>query len=178
MAKTIFKLLLLLIIFDLAAAQSVTFEYDAAGNRVKRSSGPDLRPLIVMPDAGFIKPSALTKNAELRLYNVGGPSTIASGLIAIYIYPPSNNFTIALGNPSIGWSIIYNAAGNYYTLSSTTSSIPYGSLNFKAIPLTINALPTVSNGKYATVFEVADGSGGETNNLNNTIGIELVVSGL
>jgi|GEM_PF-5605671 len=139
--------------------------------------GPDLRPLIVMSDVGFIKPSALSKNATLRLYNVGGVGTTATGLITVYIYPPNDKFTIALG-ASPDWSLTYNSGGNYYTLTSINTTINYGAAEYKTVNLNITAVSTVSKGKYGILFEVDGGSGGETNNLNNTVGVEIGVSGI
>jgi hypothetical protein len=140
------------------------------------ASIPDLRPLYVMSDVGFIKPSALTKNATLRIYNVGEASSISTGPITVYIYPPNNQFTVALGT-SPGWSLSYDAIDNYYTLTSTTTSVSFGSANFKPVNLVITAASSVSKGKYAVNFEIADGSGDETNSLNNTVPIEVTVSG-
>lgn len=139
-------------------------------------SVPDLRPLYVMSDVGFIKPSALTKNATLRIFNVGDAASVASGLITVYIYPPNNKFTLALG-ASPGWNLAYDAASNYYTLTSSTTNVSYGAANFKPVNLVITAASTTSNGKYAIDFEIAESSGGETNNLNNAVPIELTVSG-
>ena len=139
--------------------------------------GPDLRPLIVMSDVGFIKPSALSKNATLRLYNVGGVGTTATGLITVYIYPPNDKFTIALG-ASADWSLAYNSGGNYYTLTSINTTINYGAAEYKIVNLTVTATSSVSKGKYGIQFEVDGGSGGETNNLNNTVGVEIGVSGI
>lgn len=139
--------------------------------------GPDLRPLIVMSDVGFIKPSALSKNAVLRLYNVGGVGTTATGLITVYVYPPSDKFTITLG-ASPDWNLAYDSGGNYYTLTSNSTSINYGAPEFKTVNLIVTALNTVSKGKYGIQFEIGEGSGGETNNFNNTTGVEIVVSGL
>lgn len=138
---------------------------------------PDLRPLYVMADVGFIKPSALAKNATLRIFNVGDPASVSSGLITVYIYPPNNQFTIALG-ASPDWSLAYDAGGNYYTLTSTTTAVSYGATNFKPVNLVITAAPETSKGKYAINFEIGDGSGGETNNLNNSIPIDVTVSGM
>ncbi|KAA0992055.1 hypothetical protein [Dyadobacter aurulentus] len=138
---------------------------------------PDLRPLVSMGDVGFIKPSALSRSATLKLYNVGDPNSSASGAITIYIYPPNNNFSIAL-DASPGWNLAYDAGGNYYTLASSTTTIAYGTSSFEAINLTINAAPEVSKGKYNIQFEVGDTSGGETNNLNNTVSVEVTVSNM
>ena len=138
---------------------------------------PDLRPLYVMSDVGFIKPSALTKNATLRIFNVGQTGSVSLGPISVYIYPPNNQFSLALGSAP-GWAMTYDAGGNYYTLTSTSETVAYGAANFKAVPLVITAAPTTSKGKYTINFEIADGSGGETNNLNNTVPIELTVSEL
>lgn len=140
-------------------------------------SVPDLRPLYVMSDVGFSKPSALSKSSILRIYNVGDAASVATGLMTVYIYPPSNLFTIALGT-SPGWSLTFNATDNYYTLTSTATTISYGALNFKPVNLVFKAAPTISNGKYAFNFEIGDGSGIEINNLNNSVPIEVTVSGL
>lgn len=138
--------------------------------------GPDLTPLIVMSDIGFIKPSALTKNATLRLYNVGGASTSSSGLITVYIYPPNNNFNLALQS-SPDWNIVYDAGGNFYTVTSTNTTIAYGASNFKSVNLVITATSSVSKGKYAFQFELGENSGNESNDLNNTTAVEVTVSG-
>jgi hypothetical protein len=149
------------------------FTFASAGS----VSVPDLRPLYVMSDVGFIKPSALTKNATLRIYNVGEATSVSSGPITVYIYPPNNQFTIALGS-SPDWNLAYDGGGNYYTLTSATTTINYGAANFKPVNLVITAAPETSKGKYAINFEIGDGSGGETNNLNNSIPIDVTVSGL
>lgn len=153
-----------------------------ASNTVNIAAAPnciiaDLRPLYVMSDVGYIKPSALSKNATLRIFNVGQTGSVSSGPISVYIYPPNNEFSLALG-AAPGWAMTYDAGGNYYTLTSTSETIAYGATNFKAVPLVITAAPTTSKGKYTINFEIADGSGGETNNLNNTVPIELTVSEL
>jgi hypothetical protein len=137
---------------------------------------PDLRPLYVMSDVNFTKPSSLTKNATLRIFNVGETTSIASGLITVYIYPPSDQFSVALGT-SPGWSLAYDATDNYYTLTSTTTTVSYGAANFTPVNLVITASPTTSKGKYAIDFEIAEMSGEEVNNLNNAVPIEVTVSG-
>lgn len=136
---------------------------------------PDLRLLINMPDAGYVKPTSLSKQGQLKLYNVGGTGTVTTGAINIYIYPPNSKFSMVLGD-SPNWNLTYSESGNYYTLSTNEAAIAYGVSGFQQINLIINAAADVAKGKYNAQFEIESGSGGEINNLNNTISVELVVS--
>lgn len=156
-------------------ANSIDTKDDEFGGLPNSIPTPDLRPIFIMNNAGFIKPSALSRPAELRLYNIGMPNSTTNGAITVYVYPPSAAFTIALNN-SPDWTISFDAPGNYYTLVSNVS-IAQGTSGFKAINLTIMAANNAPKGKFNMTVEIGDGSGGEVNNANNTVSQELAVSG-
>ena len=137
---------------------------------------PDLVPIIVMNNRGFIKPSNLTRSGSIRLYNIT-PNSNTIGSITLYIYPPTAGFTMTLtGTSASQWTLTYNTNSNYYTLVSNGLTIPYSTTSFANIMFSITAAPTVSNGIYNTQFEVAENAGGESNNSNNTKNVNLTVS--
>ncbi|GLU51199.1 hypothetical protein [Dyadobacter frigoris] len=65
-------------------AQNIVFEYDSAGNRVKRLSGPDLTPTINLPSANFAS-NGTTKNFTVGLYEVNSAATSANIQFSIII---------------------------------------------------------------------------------------------
>jgi parallel beta-helix repeat protein len=136
---------------------------------------PDLRAAWVMSNPGFIKPGALVGNATLRLGNVGPVGSIAEGEMIIYLYA-NPKITITLGSTT-DWALTYDSAENYYTLSSVSAIINQGSGGVQNIPLQFEVAASIANGYYAISSEIMEGSGGETNSLNNFSTISVTVSG-
>lgn len=136
---------------------------------------PDLTPIVSMLNPGFINPGNLTRAANLKIYNIA-EGTTTTGLITVYVYPPTQNFSLTLTGLAVGnWTVSYTSSGNYYTLTSNTA-IPFGLSSFASIDMNLTCGSNVINGGYNFQYQIATSAGSEINNLNNTQSLNVSVS--
>ncbi|CAN5341859.1 hypothetical protein BH09BAC4_BH09BAC4_34380 [soil metagenome] len=168
-----FLALFLLAQFSLAQA---TFEYDAAGNRVKRNVtvAPDLSPIM------YVLPSIIYGTQPLsvviKVFEIVPVPT--PGVVTVYLTKNTSTITLNL-NPSTTfvngipvqngqWTMDATSNPNYYILTTTTPIAALSSLN---IGLTGNfiAIGQGTTSFSVTVFPLA----GELNLSNNTASSKL-----
>ena len=161
----------LLMIYGTAQSQSISFDYDNAGNRIKRYNitTPDLRPYLIMSNLTFSN-TEITRPFTLRIRNVR-QGTIASDLISVRIYKPAPNATISLtGVAANDWSV-----GNTSTYYLLTSNVDITSTTGYDITANLILPTSVSTGTFNFRSFIPDLSGGEAlkDNQNNDVIISI-----
>lgn len=128
--------------------------------------GVDLTPIFLMAQPDF---STLNKSRpfELRIFNVS--ANTSSGTITVYITKPSPKFKIVVTGSS--WTITDN--GGYYTLTATSLEVAANAAGFVSIAGTVTMEVGVAKGVYTLGAVIGDGSGGETDNTNNSASVSL-----
>lgn len=128
--------------------------------------GPDLVPVLIMADNNFTNAS-LAKSATIRLFNITPGNTSN----------PATPILISIGKPSTYTIALSGAASSTWTLTNVSSTIVLLTSNSGTtitngtpldIPLTITAASGTSNGLGNLNINIENGSGGETNNTNNS----------
>ena len=146
-----------------------SFEYDQAGNRVRRTSPPDLTPIMaISPSTIFgTKPiQVILKVYELNGIATTGPITIRiskDSQIQLTFNPTATSLNGNTLNNS-NWSFS-DTQSSYYVLSSTT---PIAGGNLSAIGLNGTFEVNNTQGSLTVSAVILSGSGGETRLDNNT----------
>lgn len=125
---------------------------------------PDLRPLFVMVNKGFVKSSVLSRPLKIEVFNVGSSGSSTSGAVSVYLSVGSN-FSVTLDGSS-SWLLTDNNGGEY-TLTSSASISNTSPPTSSDIALILTAKTTATKGNYNIQAQIADNAGGETNNANN-----------
>jgi hypothetical protein len=134
--------------------------------------GPDLIPLINMLDNNFTNAS-LVKPLTVRLFNITPGNTSSDAVPIVVSIVKSSNYSITLAG----------SAGDNWTLNNLNSSIVVLTSNTgftvtngtsKDITLTVTASPSTPNGPTNMNANIEDGSGGESNNTNNSVNRKLL----
>ena len=170
MIKYFFISLLVLFCSKVASAQ-VTYQYDAAGNRIKRFSGPDLLPRISISPT--LSHGISVIEISVAVLNVGGAPT-NGGNITVRVRKNSilsgftwnANATSTVNGTSVQNSLYSPSEDDNYYLFNTTAVIPKNSQRRLLFSLTLT--PGSTNGTFPLGVSIpSGGSGGEINLLNN-----------
>jgi hypothetical protein len=172
MLKTI-PVFLAMLLFTVTAFSQATFTYDVAGNRVKRTVviAPDLVPRITVTPFWVVGPTDM--EISVAVANSGQLPTNGSEITVRVMKNPlisGFNYNPALTSTASGASVqnsIWTPSedANYYFFKTTTV-IPKSSLRRLVYHVLLN--PGVSSGSFNLGATIpANGSGGESNYLNN-----------
>lgn len=157
----------------MAYSQGIVFEYDNAGNRVKRlaQNAPDLTPFFAISPNAAQGPTNMV--SRIRILNVnssyGLPTTgatitvriLKSSLWAFTWDPTATSNSLGTLNNGI-WT--YSNSGAYHTWT-TTEVIGVGSSRYLGFTSLFNA--GASSGTTTITVQIVSQSGGELNDKNN-----------
>ncbi|KQS23821.1 hypothetical protein [Dyadobacter sp. Leaf189] len=171
--KYLFIVALCLVFSGSSFSQGVAFGYDAAGNRIKRSSAADLTPTIDINALLFAE--AASRDFVLNMYEINNVET--SGLISFRIskisafkitYPLTSGTSNVLGgvaNQNSSWDFTENA--NFVIITSKAGiKIAQGGKAVVGFKITRNAGQSANITQNITAV-IVGGAGGEVNSDNN-----------
>jgi hypothetical protein len=138
------------------------------GGIAKVEEGPDLTPILTMNQPDFTTANP-TRSFQIDLYDV--QPTPSSGLMTLYVIKPTPNFTMSFN--SAGWSV--TDQGGYYSLTSS-ATVPGSAAGPVSVSGSVTIGASVAKGVYNLQVVIADGSGSETDNTNNTANVKLNVN--
>lgn len=170
--KKIYLFLFFITICHFSIGQNVTYEYDDAGNRIKRISLPDLTPSI-LNDGTSILQGGIRDNVII-ITNLGAKTTAPITVnipkmlpnFNIIIPPSASSMDVFGGYPveNIKWDIVEQAT-RYVLTSKAGIVIP--TLGTLAIGIQISAVGIPQSSGNFTVRVVFGSGGGETPTTNN-----------
>lgn len=154
--------------------------YDAAGNRIKRVSAPDLVPRIIVTPAQVVGPTNLEITVAVvnsgQLPTNGSEITVRvvkNSLMTGFNYNPV--LTSTASGLSVQNSIWTPSEDATFYLFKTTTVIPKGSQRRLVYHVLLN--PGVFSGSFSLGATIpANGSGGESNYLNNQDSESIIFS--
>lgn len=162
--------MLFCLVAQLSQAQTY-FEYDQAGNRIRRyyTPVPDLSPVIVVQQSPTYGTSPI--NLVLDIYELNNVAT--NGVITVKI-PKNPQTTLSLnsGATSVGGRPVQNSvwnlsgpSGGFYTLTSSQVIAAGDMLSFG-----LNGVltPGATSGRLSLTAIIVGGSGGEVRINNNS----------
>lgn len=147
-------------------AQTV-FEYDVAGNRIKRTGiiVADLTPTIDVYSGTIL---GIGASASMAIYIENIRPTTTTGPVTIRITKPLASSGLTLSIPStVDWSVSENSLSFDLTLQG---QIP--GLDFKIFEATVTRTGG-SAGSYNFTPVILNGSGGELNFTNNRVSVVI-----
>ena len=135
-------------------------------------SATDLRPFIILQDANFVS-SSLTKNLSVRVSNLTTATTTNPATPVIISISKTSDYSVVLtGNAGNNWTLENLDAFTIVLTSKSNLTVTNGTQ--AEITMAITALSTTSFGTTNIIVNIEDGSGGETNNLNNSVSRNLI----
>lgn len=129
----------------------------------------NLTPIMLMPSPDLTNATP-TKNFEIKIYNLG--KAASTGTVTLYVIKPTPNFTMTFTGG--GWSV--TDSGNFYTLTNNGVSVPAQMGTPPTISGSVTKGAGVAKGIYNLQVVIADNSGGEKNNTDNSANVTLNVN--
>jgi hypothetical protein len=151
----------------------VSYEYDLAGNRIKRLAGPDLSPTHDIDASDF--PAGSERDFVVNLYEVN--NVVTTGVIRFRVsklssftitYPVTSGISNVFGgtaNQNGNWDFTENS-GFITATSKSGIKIPAGGMTSVGFHIAVNNGVPSGNFQNLTTTILA-GSGGEINTANN-----------